>query len=677
MSTRHRKLISFPSLLSLFLLPSAAAALSTTTLLTLNETQSTSRFGYSVAAIGDVNGDGFGDVLVGAPLHDAIYPDDGAAYVYFGGNPPNAGPDMTLTGTQTSEAFGYSVAGVGDVNGDGYPDFAVGAVGYSLGQQTSEGKVYVYFGGPNILDSTPDWTIVGAASEGIGTSLNSAGDVNRDGKSDIVFGTYNQTKAYVYFGGNPPNTVPHMTLSNDNFWSVSGAGDFNGDTYGDVIAGAYGTDHAYVFYGSGTPNTMPSPDLTLSGQATGDDFGWSVSSADVNGDGKGDLIVGAPFNDGGGLNAGRAYVYYGSPTPDNSADVTLTGAAVGDWLGWSVSSAGDVNADGITDVIVGANRNDVGGSNAGQAYVYFGGASGMDNVVDLTMTGNVVEGHFGGSVSGGDVNNDGHADLIVGAENTPFSAADHAYVFSLILPDPNQSFYVPQRSSVTSPIEGAGAISRFYMCPNNDLSNTSARIKFIVKDSAGNPITGIAASDMNLRFNGGTTAQGFSGPYADSIIANSQYNPAFSCPDVRRIDADAGDDATGIAYLTFRGASPSNPGVELRDPNRKWGHYDSKIPVYVLGVELQGKMTSDPASAPYVLQIKSMDFEQGLTTMLNQGEWVNSIDSNSFSAHINQPDSADPKNWWRDFNSDGNVNTLDNNIFSRHVNHKCDYPLNP
>ena len=128
-------------------------------------------------------------------------------------------------------------------------------------------------------------------------------------------------------------------------------------------------------------------DVIMTGEAAGDNFGFSVSTAgDVNGDGYSDVIVGAYYNDAGGSNAGRSYIYFGGTLMDNTADVIMTGEAAGDYFGYSVSTAGDVNGDGYSDVIVGAYSNDAGGSDAGRAYIYFGGAS-MDNIADVIMTG--------------------------------------------------------------------------------------------------------------------------------------------------------------------------------------------------------------------------------------------------------------------------------------------------
>ena len=144
------------------------------------------------------------------------------------------------------------------------------------------------------------------------------------------------------------------------------------------------------------------------GFAANDQFGFSLSSAgDVNGDGYSDLIIGAPLNDAAGASAGRAYIYYGGTIINSIVDVVLTGLVTNDQFGISVSTAGDVNGDGYCDVIVGANLNDGGGSNAGRAYIFFGGSS-MNNVADIILTGAAANDQFGVSVStAGDVNGDG------------------------------------------------------------------------------------------------------------------------------------------------------------------------------------------------------------------------------------------------------------------------------
>ena len=139
------------------------------------------------------------------------------------------------------------------------------------------------------------------------------------------------------------------------------------------------------------------------------------------------------------------------------------------------------------------------------------------------------------------------------------------------IPDINQSFYVPQRGTVGSPIEGASAASFFRACPNNDGGSSlpgNARIKVVLRDLNGNPIPDVSPEDICIVFNGGTSEQGFSGVGADSTIANTAYNTDPLCPDVRCIPADAPTDANGVTYITFTGATPGSPGLGTRDPSR-------------------------------------------------------------------------------------------------------------
>ena len=249
------------------------------------------------------------------------------------------------------------------------------------------------------------------------------------------------------------------------------------------------------------------------------------------------------------------------------------------------------------------------------------------------------------------------------------------------VPDVNNSYFVPQAGTVgTAALEGLSAYANFRMCPNNDggasLFN-NARIKIYVRDVNNNPIAGIAAADICMLFNGGTTAQGFSGIGADSIIANSTWNQNPLCPDVRCVSADAPTDASGVAYITFAGADVNNPGVTLRNANRKWGHIDFELPVYVLGFKISGRpTTASPASPAYILRIKNMDYTNtfGLGAVLNVGEQVTSSDFNGVANGIGLSSTT---SYWKDFNSSGGVTSADFNIIVNHNNHTCTFPLNP
>ncbi len=242
------------------------------------------------------------------------------------------------------------------------------------------------------------------------------------------------------------------------------------------------------------------------------------------------------------------------------------------------------------------------------------------------------------------------------------------------VPSTTLSYYVPQAGPVASPVEGLSAIPFFRMCPNND-GGTSlpnhARVKVVVLNAAGRGITGVAATDVLVLLNGGTPIQGFSGVGADSVIANSQYNPL--CPDLRFVNADAPTDASGTTYITFTGADPSAPGLGARDVGRKWGHYDSELPLYVVGFKFQGRLTSTSANESYTLRIKNLDWTGGLG-VAGAGEAVTVTDFNGLSNTLGVDNAW---SYWKDFDSSGSVGISDLNLMTNHLTHDCDMPNNP
>ena len=258
------------------------------------------------------------------------------------------------------------------------------------------------------------------------------------------------------------------------------------------------------------------------------------------------------------------------------------------------------------------------------------------------------------------------------------------------VPDVANSFYVPQRGPVdstgvgeavqTPPQEGNTALLSFRVCPNNDAGTAlaaNARIKVVVRDVNGTGIAGVAAADICLLFNGGTAAQQFFGVGADSIIANRRWNTLANCPDVFCVQADGPTNHNGVTFITLQGASALNPGVGVRDPLRKWGHYDTEIPVIVQGFKLSGRLTTASGNGTYTLRIKNFDISQpvGLGAIMNQGETVSLADVNQFAPNAPgnpAPDTAQA--YWCDFNSDGAVALSDVNEFTNHVGHDCDSP---
>jgi hypothetical protein len=379
------------------------------------------QFGRAAASAGDVNGDGFADIVVGAFADDTLGPGAGRAFVYLGG--PTASfdstPDGTLSGTPGS-ALGFSVASAGDVNGDGFDDVVVGAPSAAIGDALDIGRALVYLGGAGTrFDSEPDATLSGAAAgDTFGVAVSSAGDVNGDGFDDLLVGAFQNDdagedagSAYLYFGAaDGLDSVADATLTGAAAGDVYGravaaAGDVNGDGFADVLVGAEANDaggvsagRAYLYLGAAGTAFDTTSDGTLTGVTANDRFGTAVASAgDVNGDGLDDVIVGASFNDAAGNSAGRAYVFLGGrgATFDATFDQALTGAAASDFFGDAVAGAGDVNGDGFDDIIVGAFGNDAGGNEAGRAYIYMGRSDGLDATVDATIPGSLAGAAFG------------------------------------------------------------------------------------------------------------------------------------------------------------------------------------------------------------------------------------------------------------------------------------------
>jgi hypothetical protein len=432
----------------------SSSGLSTTPNWTAESDQASASFGISVSTAGDVNGDGYSDVIIGAYLYDNGHTDEGRAFVFHGSSGGLlANPNWTAECNFKQAYFGWHLSTAGDVNGDGYCDIIIAATDYYSGSfpNVKYGKVFAYFGSGNGLSPTENWTADCDQLSGFGSALSTAGDVNGDGFSDIIIGAdqydnpeVSEGKVFVYHGSANGLLTIENWISDSNQESawfghyVSTAGDVNGDGYNDIIVGSIGYDNgengegrAYVYHGSS--NGLSSmPDWVTEGNQVGAEYGWCVATAgDVNGDGYSDVIVSAHFYDNDQSNEGKVYVYHGSSSGLSiTPNWTMESNQVEAQFGYSVATAGDVNGDGFSDIIVGAPYYDNGENNEGAAFVYYGSSSGLLTTAYWITEGNQSSARFATSVAtAGDVNGDGFSDVIIGAPDYDNGQVDEGQVF--------------------------------------------------------------------------------------------------------------------------------------------------------------------------------------------------------------------------------------------------------
>ncbi len=400
------------------------------------------QLGWSVEAPGDVNGDGFPDVLAGARRHGAN--DRGRALVWLGDVswPSTSAADVwSVAGTATDEHFGEQVAGLGDVDGDGFADVAVASeLGGALG---GEGRVEVFSGagrGPGDIA----WTIQSTVSDDLRGLEFAVGDVDADGYDDLVTTWEGRSEAYTDsgrldlfhgssggLGGSAWSWLPDQAST--NLRSVA-FGDFDGDGHDDLAAGFWSWDGVtpdegavFVFPGS-SAGLAAAPTLTLT---EGQDSGYGlVATLDVEGDGYDDLAVGAPYWDDTWTDEGAAFLYPGGETGLASAATwSRFGGQAGAGLG-RVRTAGDVDGDGFEDLLIGAHLGDgPTGTDVGWVDLHSGSADGLSATPDWTAYGLVASGQFGLLPRGaGDVDGDGFGDVAISAQYWPYSPQRQGYV---------------------------------------------------------------------------------------------------------------------------------------------------------------------------------------------------------------------------------------------------------
>ena len=376
---------------------SADLVLSGAAAITFEGSAANDNAGTALAADGDLDGDGLADLVISAPQADAGGSNAGAAYVIYGpldalsgANNVAAVAGLTYTGGAAGDGLGRDVNYVGDLNGDGFDDLAMGADGEDDGGAAA-GAVYLIFGGPGRLsglrsaDGFAGTKIIGgAAADALGDNRNIASqlDLDADGLDDLLI-------AAAYADPNGSNSgAAYVQYGQSGGWAAA------------IGVGAL--------------------DARIDGGAAADYLGDCVASVgDVNADGYDDMMLGA--RGAGAGNTGEAYLIYGAATPlsaqqavGSAAAATFTGGGAGDGLGTAIEG-GDVNDDGYADLILGAGDNDAAGSNAGAVTLFYGGAlSGGYAAADAqaTLRGEAASDYFGGAVLSDDLNGDGIDDLL-------------------------------------------------------------------------------------------------------------------------------------------------------------------------------------------------------------------------------------------------------------------------
>jgi hypothetical protein len=445
-------------------------------------------FGSSVAIVGDVNGDGFDDILIGAPYNDDGAANGGATYLMFGKvsgwsmDTKLSEADASFVGESQDDMTGIRIASAGDVNGDGFDDFLIGSSRNSEAHWHA-GQTYLVFGRASGWSLNTDLSNANASF--LGEKANDdtgfvagVGDVNGDGYDDFMIGALRNDEAgddagqtYLIFGRSSgwsmdtdlsnANASFLGEKANDRAHWVAGAGDVNGDGYDDILIGAHykytGVQYggvSYLIFGKATGWSMDTDLSNANASFLGKtSWGFTGSSCtgvgDVNGDGYDDFIIDDNHNNEWGSDSGQPFLFLGKATGWSmgtllsNADASFYGEAANDVAGAGIAGAGDVNADGLDDFIIGAIGNAEGGDRAGQTYVILGRKTGwsMDTNLSMADASFIGEGAVDFSSRGlscaGDVNADGYDDILIGAANNNEGGGDAGQTYLIFFEQPD------------------------------------------------------------------------------------------------------------------------------------------------------------------------------------------------------------------------------------------------